>query len=124
MYERHETGRIGEDISVKYLEQIGYTIIERNFECKQGEIDIIAKDKNEYVFIEVKTRSSAIYGKPKEAVDTTKKKHIYRSAEYYVYLKHLENEPVRIDVIEVYKKQGKFTVHHIKQAITERPYNK
>lgn len=124
MYERHETGRIGEDISVKYLEQIGYTIIERNFECKQGEIDIIAKDKNEYVFIEVKTRSSVIYGKPKEAVDTTKKKHIYRSAEYYVYLKHLENEPVRIDVIEVYKKQGKFTVHHIKQAITERPYNK
>lgn len=124
MYERHETGRIGEDISVKYLEQIGYTIIERNFECKQGEIDIIAKDKNEYVFIEVKTRSSVSYGKPKEAVDTTKKKHIYRSAEYYVYLKHLENEPVRIDVIEVYKKQGKFTVHHIKQAITERPYNK
>lgn len=124
MYERHETGRIGEDISVKYLEQIGYTIIERNFECKQGEIDIIAKDKNEYVFIEVKTRSSVSYGKPKEAVDTTKKKHIYRSAEYYVYLKHLENEPVRIDVIEVYKKQGKFMVHHIKQAITERPYNK
>ena len=124
MYERHETGRIGEDISVKYLEQIGYTIIERNFECRQGEIDIIAKDKNEYVFIEVKTRSSVSYGKPKEAVDTTKKKHIYRSAEYYVYLKHLENEPVRIDVIEVYKNQGKFMVHHIKQAITERPYNK
>lgn len=124
MYERHETGRIGEDISVKYLEQIGYTIIERNFECKQGEIDIIAKDKNEYVFVEVKTRASVSYGKPKEAVDTTKKKHIYRSAEYYVYAKHLENEPVRIDVIEVYKKQGKFMVHHIKQAITERPYNK
>lgn len=121
MYKRHETGKIGEDISVKYLEQIGYMIIERNFECRQGEIDIIAKDKNKYVFIEVKTRSSVSYGKPKEAVDTTKKKHIYRSAEYYVYLKHLENEPVRIDVIEVYKKKEKYILNHIKQAITEKP---
>lgn len=125
MYDRHETGKIGEDISVRYLQQIGYTIIERNFECKQGEIDIIARDKEkeELVFIEVKTRSSALYGLPKEAVDKIKKKHIYRSAEYYVYAKHLENKPIRIDVIEVYKKRGKFMVHHIKQAITEKPRN-
>lgn len=123
MYERHETGKIGENISVRYLQQIGYTIIERNFECKQGEIDIIARDKDELVFIEVKTRSSALYGLPKEAVDKTKMKHIYQSAEYYVYAKHLENKPIRIDVIEVYKKQGKFIVHHIKQAITEKPRN-
>ncbi len=121
MYERHETGKIGEDISVRYLEQNGYTIIERNFECNQGEIDIIAKDKEEIVFIEVKTRSSALYGLPKEAVDKTKKKHIYRSAEYYVYAKRLENEPIRIDVIEIYKKHGMFKLHHIKQAITEKP---
>lgn len=123
MYERHETGKIGENISVRYLEQRGYIIVERNFECNQGEIDIIARDKEELVFIEVKTRSSALYGLPKEAVDKTKKKHIYRSAEYYVYAKHLENESIRIDVIEVYKKQGKFMVYHIKQAITEKPRN-
>jgi len=123
MYERHETGRIGEDIATIYLQQSGYTIIERNFECKIGEIDIIAKDKNEIVFIEVKTRASALYGLPKEAVDQTKKKHIYRSAEFYVYIKHLENKPIRIDVIEVYKKQGKFRVNHIKNAITEKPKN-
>ena len=123
MYNSHELGIQGENVATKYLLSQGYKIIERNFYCYFGEIDIIAKDKNEYVFIEVKTRSSAIYGKPKEAVDTTKKKHIYRSAEYYVYLKHLENEPVRIDVIEVYKKQGKFMVNHIKQAITEKPKN-
>lgn len=121
MYQRHETGKIGEDLVVKYLEQNGYTIIERNFECRQGEIDIIAKDKDEIVFIEVKTRTNENYGKPKEAVDETKKKHIYKSSEFYVYINHLENEPIRIDVIEVYKKQEKFTIHHIKQAITERP---
>lgn len=123
MYEKHETGKIGEDIVAKYLEQIGYEILQRNFECKIGEIDIIAKDKDEIVFIEVKTRASALYGLPKDAVDQTKKKHIYRSAEFYIYIKHLENQPVRIDVIEVYKKQGKFKIHHIKNAITERPEN-
>ena len=123
MYERHETGKIGEDIATRYLEQIGYEIIQRNFECKQGEIDIVAKDKDEIVFVEVKTRASVLYGQPKDAVDRTKKKHIYRSAEFYIYIRHLENCPVRIDVIEVYKKQGKFKVNHIKNAITERPKN-
>lgn len=121
MYERHETGKIGEDIATRYLEQIGYEIIQRNFECKIGEIDIIAKEKDEIVFVEVKTRASALYGQPKDAVDVTKKKHIYRSAEFYIYIRHLEKYPVRIDVIEVYKKQGKFKVHHIKNAITEIP---
>lgn len=121
MYQRHETGKIGEDIAVRYLNEKGYQIIERNFECIQGEIDVIAKDKKELVFIEVKTRASALYGLPKEAVDKTKKKHIYKSAEYYIYLKHLENTPIRIDVIEVYKKNDKYKLNHIKQAIIEKP---
>ena len=123
MYEKHETGKIGEEIAVIYLRQNGYQIIERNFECRQGEIDIIAKDKNEIVFIEVKTRSSVLYGLPKDSVDRKKKKHIYRTVEYYVYLNRLENDRIRIDVIEVYKKQEKFKVYHIKQAITEKPRN-
>ena len=121
MYKRHETGKIGEDIAVNYLKQRGYKIIERNFECKQGEIDIIALDKEEIVFVEVKTRASALYGLPKEAVDKTKKKHIYFSAEYYIHSRHLENSPIRIDVMEIYKKHGKFWVNHIRQAITEKP---
>ena len=115
MYFKQKTGKIGEDIATKYLEQSGYEIIQRNFECKQGEIDIIAKDKDEIVFIEVKTR---------DAVDENKQKHIYNSSEFYIYIRHLENFPVRIDVIEVYKKQGKIKVHHIKNAITEKPYRK
>ena len=121
MYERHETGKIGENIAVSYLEKIGYKIIDRNFECRQGEIDIVALDNDIIVFIEVKTRASALYGLPKEAVNQTKKKHIYSSAEYYVFTHNLENEPIRIDVIEIYKKQGIYKVHHIKQAITEKP---
>ena len=120
MYERHETGKIGEDIASKYLSSINYKILERNFECKRGEIDIIAIDNEELVFIEVKTRSSAIYGRPSEAVDDVKKKHIYKAAEYYVYIRNLENEKIRFDVIEVYKKNNKYIINHIKKAITER----
>ncbi|MBE5820947.1 MAG: YraN family protein [Clostridiales bacterium] len=122
MYQKHEIGKIGEDIAVKYLLEKGYQILERNFECKQGEIDIVAKDKEEYVFVEVKTRSNENYGKPKDAVDETKKKHIYRSVEFYVYINQLENKPIRIDVIQIYKKKEKYLLNHIKQAISERPY--
>lgn len=52
--QRQELGKEGEDFAADYLQKQGYEIIDRNFECKQGEIDIIAKEKNEYVFIEVK----------------------------------------------------------------------
>lgn len=121
MYERHETGKKGEDLATQYLINNNYEIIERNFESRQGEIDIIAKDKNEIVFIEVKARTNQMYGKPKEAVDTKKKKHIYKTAEYYVFIHQLENAPIRFDVIEVYKTKGMYKINHIKQAITERP---
>lgn len=116
MYARHEVGKEGEDEAAKYLEVKGYKIIERNFRCKQGEIDIIAKDKDEYVFIEVKTRQNANYGRPCEAVNERKQKHIWNATKYFLYSHKLENKPVRFDVIEVYKKKERFYIHHIKQA--------
>ena len=122
MYERHELGKIGEEIVSKYLEKNNYKILLRNFRCKQGEIDIIAKEGQEYVFIEVKTRTNIFYGLPKEAVNGNKKSHIYRAVEYFVYMNKLENVSIRIDVIEVYKNEKKFIVNHIKHAITERPF--
>lgn len=117
MYKRHILGTKGEDIAVKYLEKIGCQILIRNFRSYYGEIDIIVKDKNEYVFVEVKTRASDKFGKPVEAVDNTKQKHIYKTAEYYLYCKKLENTYIRFDIIEVYKRQEKFYVHHIKNAL-------
>lgn len=114
---KQELGKQGEDYTSKYLIDKGYEIIERNFSCKQGEIDIIAKDKDEYVFIEVKTRQSFKYGMPSEAVDENKQKHIIKATEYYIYSHKLENEYIRIDVIEIYKKNNKFYLHHIKQII-------
>lgn len=117
MYLKHEIGKIGEDLSSKYLEDAGYTIIERNFMARQGEIDIIAKDKKELVFIEVKTRTNDMYGKPIEAVNMQKQKHLLNTIKYYLYSKHLENEFVRIDVIEVYFNNDTYKINHIKQIV-------
>ena len=113
--QRQELGKEGEDFAADYLQKQGYEIIGRNFECKQGEIDIIAKDKNEYVFIEVKTRQNHHYGMPCEAVDERKQKHIWNATRYYIYSHKLEDQYIRIDVIEIYKRKNRFYLHHIKQ---------
>lgn len=117
MYQRHILGKIGEEIACQYLEENDYEIIERNFYCRQGEIDIIAKDKNEVVFIEVKTRTNNNYGNPIDSITYYKQKHIIKSVQYYLYKRKLEKVFVRIDVIEVYSKEEKYYVSHIKKAI-------
>lgn len=116
MYINKETGKLGEDIAVNYLKQNRYTILDRNFECRQGEIDIIALDKKEIVFIEVKTRTSNKYGTPSEAVNKIKQKHMLQTIKYYLYIRNLSDEFIRIDVIEVYIKNNVYKVNHIKQA--------
>ena len=114
--QKKELGSYGENVACNYLEKIGYKIIERNFSSRQGEIDIIAKDGAEYVFVEVKTRSSDFYGKPAEAVNEVKKKHIYKTTKYYLYIHNLENAFVRFDVIEVHFKCGKYKLRHLKKV--------
>ena len=120
MYTNKEKGKIGEDIATKYLIDQNYHIITKNFKCRQGEIDIIARDKieKEIVFVEVKTRTNKKYGSPSEAVDEHKQKHIYKSAEYYVYRHNLYNKAIRFDIIEInidiIKK--KIRINHIKKV--------
>lgn len=110
-------GKFGENEAEKYLKQKGYKILERNFSCKRGEIDIIALDKGEIVFIEIKARASLKYGLPSESVTKYKLKHIYKTAEYYLYSRNLLNENTRIDVIEVYIKNNQVKINHLKQVV-------
>ena len=117
IYPKHEIGKLGEEIVTKYLQKEGYEILNRNFFSRKGEIDIIAKDKDELVFIEVKTRSNKKFGKPSESVTEFKQKHIIKAAKYYLYITKQENELVRIDVIEVSISKKKYYIHHIKQII-------
>lgn len=107
----------GENIVCNYLESRGYEILERNFMCNSGEIDIIAKDKKELVFIEVKTRSNSKYGNPIDAVDLNKVNHIFKTAQFFVYINNLENKFIRFDIIEVYMKKNEIKINHIKNIM-------
>ncbi len=121
MSESKELGNEGEMIASQYLKQLGMEIVERNFQCKMGEIDIIAKDQDELVFVEVKTRSPSSYGRPAEAVNQKKKNHIYHVAEYFLMINHIEDVFCRIDVVEIYYYQKTYSINYIKNAILDRP---
>lgn len=114
---KKDLGNSGEQIAVEYLEKIGFKILNRNFYCKQGEIDIVARDGDEVVFIEVKTRTNTNFGNPSEAVDYRKQKHIYKSAKYFLCKYKMLDAHIRFDVVEVLVKDGRFNVNHIKQII-------
>ena len=112
MYIRHNLGKTGEEIAEIYLIKNGYKILERNFSCRQGEIDIIARDIKEIVFVEVKTRTNKKYGEPIDSITYYKKKHLIKSIQFYLYLKKLDNAFIRIDIIEIYKKDDVFLNNH------------
>ncbi|SNX55533.1 YraN family protein [Thermoanaerobacterium sp. RBIITD] len=115
-------GNLGENIAEKYLKKYGYSIIEKNFRCAIGEIDIIAINKNSLVFVEVKTRTSTKFGYPKEAVNYYKKNKIIKVAETFItYHKNYINYMFRFDVIEVLIDPNSFKLNklnHIKNAFT------
>lgn len=113
-----EIGELGENYACNYLKKRHYKILERNFKCRQGEIDIIAMDttNQELVFIEVKSRTNLKFGYPSEAVDTRKQKHIYKTAKYYIYKNRIKNIAIRLDIIEVYLYRCDNNINHIKQA--------
>lgn len=99
---KRKLGAQVEQLVSEYLNLHGFTIIEMNYRCKQGEIDIVAKDQEYYVFIEVKYRNNKKYGTPQEAVGIAKQKRISKAAQYYLYSHGLdEATPVRFDVAAV-----------------------
>ncbi|WP_138158849.1 YraN family protein [Peptoniphilus catoniae] len=107
-------GKLGEDVSVKYLEDKGYIILDRNYRALGKEIDIIALDKDILVFIEVKTRSSKKFGFAYEAVDERKISNIVKASLNYIISHNLSRFQVRYDVIEYYNIDGR--LNHIENA--------
>lgn len=95
------TGSGGEDLAVKYLMNNKYKILSRNFKTKIGEIDIIAKDKDTIVFVEVKTRKSDAFGLPREAVTYAKQSKIRMVATQYLKLHGGLNQKCRFDVVDI-----------------------
>lgn len=113
-----QLGKSGEKIAAKYLADKGYSIIERNYRYERGEIDLIAKDQDTTVFVEVKTRRSLKYGIPQAAVTPKKQAQISMVALGYLNEIDAFNSPCRFDVIAITLPPAseKLKIEHIKNA--------
>lgn len=109
-----DIGNLGESMACEFLKNKGYDIICRNFLKPYGEIDIIAKDKNFLVFIEVKARKNSDFGYPREFVDNRKIKKIQEVAQMYMLENNISNIAFRFDVIEILFKTNSIT--HLENA--------
>ena len=107
-------GKVGEEKAAKYLKKQGVKVIARNYKNAFGEIDIIAKDGEYTVFIEVKTRTGEMFGTPAEAVDFRKRQKYALIAKAYLAAKGLFDTAVRFDVIEIENEK----INHIIDAFS------
>ncbi|MEA3349383.1 MAG: YraN family protein [Chloroflexota bacterium] len=119
MNDKQILGRWGEEFTAKYLSARAYTIIERNARTPYGEIDIVARQEDIIVFVEVKTRTSTAFGYPEEAITATKREHMIQSAQAY-----LQNHPKldtdwRIDVVAIQRKNSEKIpqIKHFENAV-------
>ncbi len=106
--ERAYLGASGEDLACRYLLQKGYTILHRNLVCgRLGELDIVARKPGFLCFIEVKTRSSDLYGLPCEAVTKGKQRKLRRCAQYYLLRQGYGPDPpaLSFEIVEIYRQQ-------------------
>jgi putative endonuclease len=118
---RQRTGDLGEKLAAEFITQRGYRILETGFRVKEGEADIIAMDEECLVFVEVRTKTSRIYGSPEESITPTKKAHLIAVANRYI--ETLTEPPTnwRIDLIAIeMNKAGKIRrMNLIKNAVEE-----
>jgi putative endonuclease len=108
-------GKAGEQAAVEYLESVGFRILDRNWRCAEGEIDIVAADRHVFVVCEVKTRSGTRFGTPLEAVGRTKLRRLRKLAVLWLNAHGIRYELVRVDIVGlVYEGTGGYTIEHLR----------
>ncbi|HKJ44901.1 MAG TPA: YraN family protein [Balneolales bacterium] len=116
-----ELGDKGERLAVNLLENKGYTILEQNYRFDRAEVDIVAHNGREIIFVEVKLRSSTKYGYPEDAVTDQKKQQIFKAAEAWLYERKMDGSPTRFDVIAILSKSPtEHKIRHFENAFTYR----
>ncbi len=111
-----EKGNRGEELAVSFLAEKGFEIIERNYRYGKGELDIIARDKEFLVFVEVKSRESLEYGKPEEAITKRKMSQVRKITEAYLAEKDIREENIRFDVVAILFLNDEVTINHYENA--------
>jgi putative endonuclease len=114
---RKQTGRRGEDIAASHLVDKGYKIIQRNWRCSVGELDIVAEDGDTLVFVEVRTRKGQRFGTAEESVTPTKQARLIELAQTYLQKTSTRSRLWRIDVVAVQLGAGLPQVNHIENAV-------
>lgn len=113
-----DIGNLGEKIALKHYEKLGYKILDKNFYCRIGELDLVSKYNDCIIFTEVKTRYSSKFGKPCESISSHKKYKIIKTAQFYILKNKLKNHNARFDVIEIVLNPDNttFNMNHITDA--------
>ncbi len=116
MSRHNEIGALGEQIATDFLKNKNYEILERNWRYKKAEIDIIARQNETLIFIEVKTRSYAYFGRPEEFVTSHKEQLVSEAAnEYMIQINY--DWAIRFDIISIiYKNENEFEIEHFEDA--------
>lgn len=112
-------GREGEELACRHLEARGCSILARNWRCRGGEIDVVARDGRTTVFVEVKDRGDVTWGEGYEAVTSRKRRRILLAARLYAASHGLEGTPLRFDVISIDRSSRQAQLRHDRDAFGE-----
>ncbi len=115
MAEHNELGKFGEELAVEFLQQNGYDILETNWTFQKAEIDIIAQKDSTIAVIEVKTRSSIVFGLPQDFVKPKKIQLLVKAVNEYIVSNDLDVD-VRFDIIAIYKEDNTYKIEHFEDA--------
>lgn len=114
-------GKLGEELAAAFLQRKGYRILERNYRCRCGEVDVVAKDGKSIVFVEVKTRRSQCCGDPQQSVTLFKQSQISRAAQTWLAANNLQDASARFDVVAIsLDESDRPRIDHIENAFDLR----
>ena len=116
MNANQSVGKYGEDRASEFLERLGYELLERNWRCNSGEIDIVARDQDCLVFAEVKTRTRVGFGHPFEAITPVKMQRMRQLVGEWCRAHQISSVQVRLDAISVLLTGGRIHIEHLKQV--------
>lgn len=117
---RLTVGRLGEQQARAHLKKNGYAIIDTNYRCRLGEMDIIAREAKTIVFVEVRTKTGSRFGLPEESITPGKARRLLHLAQYYLQTHNLSENPCRIDLVAVTLDSANYsliTLKHIKNIL-------
>ena len=116
MAQKQVLGKYGEDLAAQYLNDRGYQIVDRNWRCSTGEIDLVALHHDRYIFVEVKTRNGTGFGHPFEAITSNKVSRMRKLVAQWCIANEKAGVRVRLDAIAVLISGGRVAVEHLKQV--------